>query len=255
MADISMNFFSKMMGRFVSIEVLLPIEGIELYGYKEPFKTLYFLPGYSASARSIATSTTLAEHAAARGFAVVIPDGENSFYTDQEDIGALYERYVSEELVAFTRRLFPLSKKREDTFIGGISMGGFGCLMLGSRHMETFSKILAMSPATDCYRLASMQGGFNSAKLNRYFKSKEYYFDHYHPFNNFQRANEEGKVLPEIFLCCGEQDPLTYEMDRDFVGEMKKAGMPVAAQWGEGTHDTKYWNAHLPAAVDFMLNT
>lgn len=253
MADISMSFFLQAMGRHVTVKVILPFDTAVLFGFKEPYKTLYFLPGYSANAQSILSSTILAERAAAKGFAVIIPDGENSFYTNQEDIRALYETFVSEELVAVTRKLFPLSDKREDTYIGGISMGGFGSLMLGSRHMDTFSKILALSPATNPYRNNLLEGGFTRVQLDRYFKSEEYYLANYHPANNLKKAREEEKALPDIFLCCGEQDPLTYEMDCEFVKEMERAGIPVTAQWGEGVHDPLYWNTLLPAAIDFML--
>lgn len=253
MADISMSFFSQMMGRYVTIKVNLPFDIASQWNFQEPYKTLYFLPGYSANAQGVLSSTILAERAAALGFAVVIPDGENSFYTDQEVTNTFYEKFVAEELVAVTRKLFPLSDKREDTYIGGISMGGFGCLMLGSRHMSTFSKILALSPATFPYSQNLLEGGFTREQLDRYFKSEEFYLANYHPFNNFKKAKEDGKDLPQIFLCCGEQDPLTYEMDCVFVREMEQAGIPVTTQWGEGTHDTKYWNTMLPTAIDFML--
>lgn len=253
MADISMSFFSKKMARHVTVKVMCPFDIADQWGYKEPFKTLYFLPGYSANAESIVSSTILAERVLAKGFAVVIPDGENAFYTNQEDINARYEDFVAEELVAVTRKLFPLSDKREDTYIGGISMGGFGSLMLGSRHMDVFSKILALSPATNPYRRNLRESGFTRAQLDRYFKTEEYYLANYHPANNLKKAKEEGKSLPDIFLCCGEQDPLTYEMDCEFVKEMEQADIPVTVQWGEGTHDTLYWNTLLPTAINFML--
>lgn len=253
MADISMSFFSQKMARHVTIQVLLPFDIAPMWGFREPFKTLYFLPGYSANAQSIVSSTILAERVFAKGFAVVIPDGENSFYTDQEDINTFYEQFVSQELVEVTRKLFPLSRRREDTYIGGISMGGFGSLMLGSRHMDTFSKILALSPATNPYRPNLLESGFTKAQLDRYFKSEDYYRAHYHPADNLKKAREAGRTLPDIFLCCGEQDPLTYEMDREFAEEMKREGIPVTTQWGAGTHDPLYWNTLLPAAIDFML--
>lgn len=254
MADISMSFFSQKMARHVTVKVILPFDIAPMWGFQEPFKTLYFLPGYSANAESIVSSTILAERVFARGFAVVIPDGENAFYTNQEDINAFYEDFVAEELVAVTRKLFPLSDKREDTYIGGISMGGFGSLMLGSRHMDTFSKIMALSPAAFPYRQNLLQsGGFTRQQLDRYFKSEDYYLDNYHPANNLKKAKKKGKVLPDIFLCCGEKDPLTYEMDCEFAREMEKEGIPVTVQWGEGTHDTLYWNTLLPTAIDFML--
>ena len=58
------------------------------------------------------------------GIAIVMIDGDNSFYVDDEQRNAYYSRYVGEEIVEVTRKLLPLSHRREDTFIAGISMGG-----------------------------------------------------------------------------------------------------------------------------------
>ena len=253
MADISISFFSTMMARHVTVKVIIPFDIADLLGYKQPFPTLYFLPGYSANAESIVSRTILAERAAAKGFAVVIPDGENSFYVDQPDINTFYERFVVEELVSVTRKLLPISDKQEDTYIGGISMGGYGCMMLASRHPETFSKVLALSPATKAFGPKMLENGFTQALLEHYFKSEENYMQNYDPLTNFRQAKADGKKLPDIYLCCGEQDPLVYEMDVDFVKQMEQEGISITSQWGDGVHDSWYWNKVLPDAIDFML--
>ena len=49
-----------------------------------------------------------------------------------------------------TRKLLPLSHRREDTFIAGISMGGYGALINGLRYSDTFSKIGMLSPRWAC---------------------------------------------------------------------------------------------------------
>lgn len=254
MADISISFFSQMMARNVTVKIILPFDTAHLMDFQEPYKTIYFLPGYSANAVSILSGTILAEEVAYKGFAAVIPDGENSFYADQPDINTFYERFIAEELVDVTRKLLPLSHKREDTYIGGISMGGFGSLMVGSRHMNRFSKIVAMSPATDAFGLVKM-GLFPLTMMNRFFGDEENYYENYHPANVLLRAKEQGRELPKLYLCCGEQDPLTYAQDCQFVKIMQEAGIEIEVHNGEGAHDTKYWNHHLPSAVDFALRT
>ncbi|MDN5409432.1 MULTISPECIES: hypothetical protein [Streptococcaceae] len=42
------------------------------------------------------------------------------YYIDKPDQDYLYSSYVADELVAFTRKIFPLSHNKEDTFIGGL---------------------------------------------------------------------------------------------------------------------------------------
>lgn len=254
MADISMSFFSQMMGRHVNVKIILPFDTAHLMGFQEPYKTIYFLPGYSGNAASILSGTILAEEVAYKGFAVVLPDGENSFYMDQPDTNAFYEKFVAEELVQVTRKLLPcLSTKREDTYIGGISMGGYGCLMIGCRHMDTFSKIVALSPCTHAYQL--FDKGFTPAQIDYYFKGEANYLQNYHPINLLKQAKAEGKEIPDIYMCCGKEDPLTYVMDCEFAKEAKEAGLPVTFREDNGTHDTKFWNKWLPEAIDFALRT
>ena len=76
-----------------------------------------------------------------------MPTGENKFYCDSEISGDRYGKFIAEDLVEFTRDTLPLSRKREDTFIGGLSMGGFGSIVNGLRHPETFGCITALSSA------------------------------------------------------------------------------------------------------------
>ena len=52
---------------------------------------------------------------------------------------------MTEELPEFIQTLFPASDKREDTFIGGLSMGAGGALNLGIRRPELYSRVIALS--------------------------------------------------------------------------------------------------------------
>ncbi len=47
---------------------------------------------------------------------VVMPSGENSFYVDMPNGSDNYGDFIGRELVELTRKIFPLSHKREDTF-------------------------------------------------------------------------------------------------------------------------------------------
>lgn len=46
-----------------------------------------------------------------------------------------------------TRRAFPLSRRREDTFIAGLSMGGYGAIRNGLKYHDTFGCIAGLSSA------------------------------------------------------------------------------------------------------------
>ncbi len=55
--------------------------------------------------------------------------------------------------VEAARRMFPISRRREDTFIGGISMGAYGALRNGFKYAENFGGIIALSSAMSLGRL------------------------------------------------------------------------------------------------------
>ena len=146
MANLHLNFRSDMLMRSVYPRVFLPD-----YNDWNDVTPLYFLHGYSGGALETATFTNFALYAAVHGIAIVMIDGDNSFYVDDEQRNAYYSRYVGEEIVEVTRKLLPLSHRREDTFIAGISMGGYGALINGLRYSGTFSKIGMLSPALGMY--------------------------------------------------------------------------------------------------------
>jgi putative tributyrin esterase len=71
--------------------------------------------------------TGFQRYADRRRLAVVAASVGNSFYADMAH-GLKYYTFMSEELPWFVRAVFPLSARREDTFIAGLSMGGYGAL-------------------------------------------------------------------------------------------------------------------------------
>ena len=250
---------SKMLMRATDVHVFLPFHD----GYpdtKTPFRTLYFLPGYSANAEEIATCLPMRQMSAKYGIAIVIPDGENSFYSDHPERATMHGRFVEEELVETTRRLFPqLSCKREDTFIGGISMGGYGAAVHGLHGHKTFSKILMLSPAIDVEQLfaVELEGEkvFSGSMLDSMlFGKAAYEASHMNPRKAVADLKAAKADIPKMYMCCGRQDPLVYEACvafRDYL-----AGQDVSLDYveGDGLHDIPYWDGQLEDCFAFLKN-
>ena len=177
MAFLQIDYKSEALMRGVNIKVILPSDGMA-GKWEPPYKTLYLLPGYSATATELITYLGLRGQSELKGIAIVLPDGENLFYQDLPDRMTFYSTYVGKELVEVTRKMLPLSTKREDTFIGGISMGGYGALYNGFKYRDTFSKVVAFSPASDAYMLLAEEDapGFSRKQFEGIFGSKEAYY-------------------------------------------------------------------------------
>ena len=151
MAFIRAEFMSESLKRIVPVTAVIPSDTTNFSGTgtnpaKPPYKTLYLLHGIYGSDMDMIANTNVMRLARERQLAVVMPAGENHFYVDDRN-GMKYGEFIGKELVEATRRMFPLSDKREDTFIAGMSMGGYGALMNGIKYYETFSHIASMSTA------------------------------------------------------------------------------------------------------------
>lgn len=250
MAFLQMEFKSEALGRSASIKVILPTDGLS-GKWEPPFRTLYMLPGYSAAAGELITYLSFRSQSELKGIAVVIPDGENLFYLDYPDRKTFYSTYVGEELVHVTRKLLPLSERREDTFLGGISMGGYGALYNGIKYRNTFSKVMAFSPAADVYAFNGEGSGFTEKQLDQYFGSREEY---YNSDRNIaaEWTGAKTEERPELFLCCGKEDVLVWPMVQKFEEALKKGRVPHVYREGHGNHELYYWEQMLDPGFSFL---
>lgn len=247
-------FKSQSLVRSVTAHVFLPYyDGYE--GNHPPFRTLYFLPGYSADAEDLVTLLPLRRFATEHNVAIVIPDGENSFYTDHPERCTLYSAYVGRELVDVTRRMFPqLSQKRQDTYIGGISMGGYGAAVNALRFHDTFSKAVLFSPAIDPAALllgegASLPGDLFTAWLG----DADTYRDSWrNPEHALLTLRQQGQPLPDLFLCCGRQDNVVYPACKAFAAFAEREHIPLTYVEGDGIHDLWFWDEMLAPVFRFL---
>jgi enterochelin esterase-like enzyme/predicted GH43/DUF377 family glycosyl hydrolase len=79
---------------------------------------------------------------------VVIPHAARypANYLDFQDGSQRWESFITRELLDHVRDKYRVSKDRSGTFIGGISMGGYGSLKMGLKHLDTFGAIVAFEP-------------------------------------------------------------------------------------------------------------
>ena len=285
MALISVDYFSSSLMRTTTLEVILPVDdqgaayatdsvmrhaggtledemrAWEQHPYppkKAPYRTLFLLHGISGNHADWISETRIRSWAENHGIAVVMPSGYNAFYLDQPEVHNYYGRFVGQELVEVARRMFPLSTRREDTFIGGISMGAYGALRNGLKYCETFGSIVSLSSAmiiNDFDQIISSDGLF--------FLSRDFLE---HTFGDLSHVRDSDKdparlaadlvycdrPRPRIFMTCGNQDPLA-EANRMLAGRMRDTGLDVTYHEMTGGHDWEFWNAALPEALDWLL--
>src|SRR3954464_521265 len=153
MAHLRCDFFSEELSLSTSMTVLLPqrtptpigITGRTVGGAPP---VLYLLHGLSDDDSIWLRRTSIERYVAPLGLAVVMPQVHRSFYTD-EAAGGRYWTFLSEELPDLVATFFRLSARREDTFVAGLSMGGYGALKWGLRHPDRFAAAASLSGAVD----------------------------------------------------------------------------------------------------------
>lgn len=257
MALIKTDFFSNKLKRDVSFYMCLPNDGPGETGEKR-YKTLYLLHGYYGYNADWLLKGRAYELSAEHNLAIVMPSGENSFFMDCEGAGGQFGQYAGFELVDYTRRTFPLSDAREDTFAAGLSMGGLGALRSGLLNNKAFSKIATFSCALIIDDLKNAKKGdaihiADYAFYERFFgdlsivdKTKN------DPRNIIDEMLENGETIPDIYLACGKDDYL-IEQNKAFSRFLNERGVPHIFVGGEGRHAWSYWANALPPAVEWML--
>lgn len=253
------EFYSDCLKRRVAFRIFLPNEGeVSREGKTEPMKLLLLLHGYSEGGSEWMWYGNAASVADQYHLCIVLPAGENSFYLDGSATGRRYAAYVGEELPRYVRRTFGLSDRREDTFIGGSSMGGFGALHTALQFADTFGGAIALSSALIMHEVAGMKQGQGNGVAN---------YDYYRlMFGETESVEEsqanpeklltdrlrQGGSIPRLYLACGEQDFL-LQHNRSFVEFL--SGHPVEFEYREGTggHDFRYWSPQLEQGIRWLL--
>lgn len=156
MATMNMNFLSKALGMQTTVSIILPSfsfsdamgDDKHLGYYRDgmKFQTLWLLHGFSGDNEDYIKFTNIVRYAQDHQLAVIMPAAYNASYTDDPE-GAKYMSFVTDELPEILQTYFPLSTKREDNFIGGLSMGAQGAMKIALAYPEKYSYAFSMSGA------------------------------------------------------------------------------------------------------------
>ena len=255
MALMQLTYQSQALQRNVSLQVILPTPKWTQDGKLMPpkkFKTLYLLHGYWGNCTDWVSGTRIQRWAEERGLCVVMPSGDNSFYVDRPVTGNCYGVFLGEELVEVTRRMFPLSDKREDTFIGGLSMGGFGAMRNGLKYHDTFGAIISFSGVFEILKPDAK----NPQRMDTAFEEGLFGNLNEAPVsdkNPIWLAKElAGKEnLPNIYIACGVDDYLLPH-SRNFRDLLLENGYDVTYEEGPGAHEWDFWDTYIKKALDWL---
>ena len=262
MALFQCNFFAETLGYCTSVQVLLPYgnhswdsnrDFHKLYPRHQHFRTLYLLHGMYEDETTWIRRSNIERYAAARQIAVVFPAAQNSYYTDM-CCGQDYFTYLTEELPAFVQATFPLSGQREDTFIAGLSMGGYGACKAALKKPELYAAFASLSGALDIGAVADyISNEFEYKTFTGVFgppqKARGGPDDLFHLISKVDPA-----ALPRAYFACGTEDELCYSMNQRFLKCMNQYQIEYTYEEGPGTHNWTFWDLYIQRALDWMLS-
>jgi putative tributyrin esterase len=255
MALIRCDFFSDVLELGTSMTVLLPQQTTAQIGVdappapQGPPPLLYLLHGLSDNDTMWLRQTSIERYAAALGLAVVMPQVHRSFYTDMAH-GGRFWTFLADELPTVISDFFQVSTRREDTFVAGLSMGGYGAMQWALRRPEVFAAAASLSGALDVSRLEAQ--GDRQEVMSLAFGGREITGGDSDLFHLLTDAGDAAVEQPAFYVCCGTEDELV-EDSRRFVAQARERGLAVTDSFGPGEHEWGYWDATIQDVLAWLF--
>lgn len=255
MALIECRFFSEVLGLSTSMTVILPQQtrnqiGMETVQVKEKHPTLWLLHGMSDDDSIWLRRTSIERYVAPLGIAVVMPQVHRSFYVDME-YGYNYWTFLSEELPQIARSFFPLSEAREDNFVAGLSMGGYGALKWALRQPERFAAAASLSGGVNRAKPPAQNSPAGFKDYHLVFGDKKVEGTENDLFWLIKQADQSVGPKPKIYQCCGTEDFL-YEDNVLFRDACRKTNLDFTYEEEPGTHEWGYWDQKIQDVLNWL---
>ena len=261
MAFLECKFYSDVLSLSTSMSVILPQKNRKFPDVKYPgkdgkYKTLFLLHGLSDDHSVWTRRTSIERYAASFGIAVVMPEVGRSFYSDML-YGGAYETFIAQELPAIARSFFPLSDAREDNYIAGLSMGGYGAFKFALNYPENYCAAASLSGAVDMAsagKVPENEADIQQDIVNIWGNASAIANTKHDLFWAANTLKAQERKCPNLYLCCGDADFL-YQSNlafRDFALEQQ---LPLTWQIDPGyAHTWDYWDLRIQTALAWMFS-
>lgn len=262
MALMHCNFFSQTLMQNTNMYVIIPTpdsdellnnKKVEYFKPEAKYQTLYLLHGGYGDYSDWVRFTSIEKYAQENKVAIVMASAGNSFYTDMSH-GGKYFTFISEEVPKFARAMFPLSDKREDNFVAGLSMGGYGAFKLALANPSMFECAASLSGVLDITDLLEMSLPDAESTINlddiwgdtskvKGSKSDLLYI--------CEKLYSENIEIPKLFQACGTDDFL-YDINVSVRDRIREIGVDLTYEEGPGGHTWDYWDENIKKVFSWL---
>ena len=240
MAFIQLLATSENLKKDVNINVITPERG------EEPSKVLYLLHGLGGDHSSWMRKTSIERYAKKYNLTVIMPSADRSWYADEKQ-GYPYYTFIAKELPQIIEHIFNISTKREDTFIAGLSMGGYGAMRIALADPNKFSKA------------ATLSGTVNIKDRVKFWPSEEFVrifgedgpTDADDPICLLDECAKASQ-RPVIYQACGTNDRL-YGFNQQFKEKALALGYDLTYTEEPETHNWGYWDRQINLVLEWLF--
>ncbi|HYH35453.1 MAG TPA: alpha/beta hydrolase family protein [Nocardioides sp.] len=251
MALLTAHLFSESLEVGTSLTVVVPQAtraqiGVEAVSVPDAgWPVLYLLHGLSDDHSAWTRYTSIERYAAAAGLAVVMPAAGRSFYADEAH-GHRYWTWISEELPEVVAQLFRLSGRAQDTYVAGLSMGGYGALKLGLTHPGRFAAVASLSGAVDVRSLASRPE--RAEIVDRVFGGS------FSPSDDLYEllAAADPASVPPLYVGCGTEEDRLLAANTRLAEQARALGVDVTVDFRPGDHEWGLWDATIRDVIAWL---
>ncbi|MCA1566344.1 MAG: esterase family protein [Acidobacteria bacterium] len=195
-------------------------------------------------------------------FIVAIPYGANSFYLNAHD-GTRYEDAIVKDFLPFVDKTYRTTASPRSRLIEGISMGGYGALLIAFKHPALFAGVAAHSAALfDELPQPPKSPDDRGAKYRYDLATKLFgappdpaFFQANNPLH-LARTNAAAIKSLKIYFDIGESDRYGFERgNAQLSAVLKAAGVAHEYTLAAGAHGWSFLSDRSEPAFTFVWNT
>ena len=215
-----------------------------------PPPVLYLLHGNGDDASGWTRNTAVERYAAPLGLAIVVPQVGRSFYADQVR-GQRYWTYLSQELPYLVQAMFRVSTRREDTFVAGLSVGGYGAMRWALSEPERFAAVASLSGVLDIAQVRRARELHREPALEAAFGDGDLSGTDVDVLHLLAEAARSERALPAMYVACGTHDSL-HDASVRFVAAAAALGVDIHSNFGPGGHEWAYWDKEIRSVLEWL---
>lgn len=260
---IQCNFFSQTLKTSTNVNIIIPSpDADELLNQNKSsyfkkgarYQVLYLLHGAFDDYSGWQRYTGIEKYAQKHKIAIVMPSVTNSFYQNMA-YGQAFFTYMIEELPTVVKSYFQIAQNPENTFIAGLSMGGYGAFFLALSKPENYRCAASLSGVVDiCKFVKDIKSNKLSLPINL-----EHIFGNTDNLENteadlfalIKKHKSNGTVLPDLFMTCGTEDFL-YDMNKSTVNKMRDLDVNITYEEYPGIHDWAFWDSNIQRVLEWL---